>query len=110
MQPIKLNVTVRNLGPVPSFKNNKMICRGRLITNPKRQKWMEQCIRSIESQLLCDIPTTEEGTLTGQRRLSWIACNMPLDDSRQWIPEIVIKSYTCDKGWDGFSMEIEQIG
>ena len=105
--PIKLEI--KGLGHVPSFKNNKMLTRGRLITNPKRQKWMDQCIQLIESQLNFRIPINEDGTLMGQQVLSWIACNVPLDDSRQWIPELHISSRSCDKGEEGATILIERL-
>jgi hypothetical protein len=108
MKPIKLDV--RGMGDPPSFKNNKMIARGRLITNPKRQKWMEHCIQLIESQLLFAMQTGASETLTAQRVRSWIASNMPASDSRQWVPELHVTSVDCAKGEEGATITIERIG
>ena len=107
MPNIKLNVV--GLENVPSFKNQKMIARGRLITNPERQKWMERCTQGFVSQLLSVIQTIEGETLTGQQVQSWIACNMPSNDSRQWIPELHITSEQCSKGEEGATIMIERI-
>jgi hypothetical protein len=113
MQPIKLEI--RGLGHVPSFKNKKRAIldrhtgRMRTMTDAKTQKWMEQCIRSIESQLLYAIQTIAEGTLTARRVPSLIACYLPLDDSRQWLPELLIKSVDCDKGEEGATIVIEKL-
>jgi len=108
MNPIKLDV--RGIGDVPSFKNNKMIARGRLITNPKRQKWMEHCIQLIESQLNYAMQTSAGETLTGQQALCWIAQSLPCDDSRSFIPELHITAVDCTKGEEGATITIERIG
>jgi hypothetical protein len=36
-----LKLSIHGQGHITSFKNSKMICRGRLMTNPKKQKQME---------------------------------------------------------------------
>jgi len=100
---------VRWIGPVPAMKNNKMIARGRLITNPKRQKWMEKCIEAFASQLLFGIPIKENETLTAQRVRSWIASNMPAKDSRQWIPQLYVEAVDCAKGEEGATITIDRI-
>lgn len=106
---MKIELAIRNQGHVPSFKNNKMIARGRLITAPQKQKWMNRCIQSFESQLFCGSATIEGGMLTGQQLQSLIALFMPQDDSRQWIPELHILSEDVDKGSEGAIVIIEPI-
>jgi hypothetical protein len=104
-----IRLDVRGIGDVPAMKNNKMITRGKLITNPKRQKWMEHCIQLIESQLLFAMQTDASGTLTAQQVRSWIASNMPASDSRQWVPKLNVDSSDCDKGEEGATIEIEKL-
>jgi hypothetical protein len=107
MQPITLEI--RDLGPVPAFKNSKMLTRGRIIAKPEFQVWMQRAIRSLEFQLRSVIPTTGVGTLTEQEALCLIVSLLPDDDSRQWIPELSIKAVSCDKGNDGATIEITPI-
>jgi hypothetical protein len=94
---------------IPSFKNSKMLTRGKLITNPKMQRQMEEIIRSLGSQLLSCARTLEGETLTGPQAQSLIASLLPEDDSRQWIPELVINSRDCDKGNEGAIVEINRV-
>lgn len=70
---------------VPSFKNGKMLCRGRLITHPEKQKWMEATAKSLESQLRSLYQTSATEMATGQSLRSWILTSLPLDDSLKWI-------------------------
>lgn len=100
---------LRGSGHVPSFKNNKMIARGRIITNPKRQKWMETCIRSIVSQLRSLCRTIVGETMTEQHQRSWTASSLPEDDCWQWIPELHIIATKCEKGQEGAIITIERL-
>jgi hypothetical protein len=50
---MKIVLSVKNQGHVPSFKNCKRVVQNRLITRPDVKKWMDQCIQSFESQLFC---------------------------------------------------------
>jgi len=106
---MKIILAVRNQGHVPSFKNNKMLVRGRLITDPKKQKWMQRCIQSFESQLFLLTRTTAAGTLTDNSLRSLIASSLPLDDSHQWIPEIKIEAVQLEMGHEGAVIIIEPI-
>lgn len=107
MNPICLEI--KGLGHVPSFKNNKMLARGRLITNPVNQKWMDRCVRSFESQLVSLYQTREDGMRTGRSLQSWIASVLPLDDSvREIIQQEVIVTHTT-KEWEGAIINITTI-
>lgn len=104
--PIKLSLHGLN---VVSFKNSKMIARGRLITDPKKQKQMEQIIQSFASQLTSWFRTTGIETGTGCSALSQIALYLPLDDSLKWIAEHSVKSRQVSKGNEGAVITIERI-
>lgn len=105
--PIKL--VVLGLSHVPSFKNGKMLARGRLITDPKKQAWMNQCIASFESQLRSEFRTRGIAITTGQSALSLIASLLPLDDSRKWIPQHSASTLQVSKGKEGAEITIEVI-
>lgn len=94
---------------MPSMKNQKMLTRGRLITKPERQKWMERCIQSLVSQFVSYSRTIEDGTLTEQQRLSLTASLLPADDSRQWLKEITIVCSEVFKGGEGAVVVVERI-
>lgn len=101
-----IRLVVRGLGHVPSFKNSKMLTRGKLITNPKRQKWMQQCTDSLSSQLLCAYRISEGGMQTGRSLHSWTALFLPPDDTVHHIPEIHIEVEVVPKGEEGANIEI----
>jgi hypothetical protein len=94
---------------IPSFKNTKMIARGRLITDPKKQAVMEQITTAFEFQLHCAIPRIATKTLTEQQRLSLIASYLPLDDSRKWISELCVRWLQVPKGKEGALVRIERV-
>lgn len=104
---VRLNV--KGLQHVPSFKNSKLIARGRLITKPERQVWMEKATQSFVSQLISLSQTIGDGTWTDQQRRSWILSHLPEDDSRQWIKEIHIECTEVYKGCEGAVIEIERL-
>lgn len=64
-----------------------MVTRGRLITDPKKQKLMERYIQLIESALLSAYRTGGAGMPTEQSLQSWIASYVPADDCLSVIPE-----------------------
>ena len=105
----RLLLKIRGVGHITSFKNSKMLSRGRLITSPIKQKQMEQYIRLIESQLRSAYQTTAAGTQTGHSLASWIRSSVPLDDSIQWVPEIHIHTQRVTKGEEGADILIEQL-
>lgn len=106
---MKIELAVRHKGPVPSLKNHKRVIRGMLITEPKVKRWMEEVISDFESQLFCATRTTAGAILTTPHPHSSIVSSLPLDDSRQWISELLIVSADVDKGQDGATITIEEI-
>lgn len=102
--PIK--IAVQGVGHPISFKNNKMLTRGRVITNPKNQKWMEQATEHIESALRCWCQINGIEIQTDAQRLSAIVTLMPLDDCLAWIEELSVNWRRVNKGEEGFEMEI----
>lgn len=106
-QPIRLSI--RGLLHCPSYKNSKMLARGRLITDPKKQKWMDRCVLSFEFQLRSEFQTRGIEITTGPSALSLIASLLPLDDSRKWIPEHSASTLPVCKGEEGADILIERI-
>jgi hypothetical protein len=106
IKPVVLHV--RGLGPVPAFKNSKLLARGRLLTKPAYKEWMDKCANSFVCQLYCDILTAADAILTGQQARSLIA-SLPPDDNWQCIPEIHVKAELCAKGEEGATITIERI-
>lgn len=100
---------IQGLGHITSFKNSKMVARGRLMTAPIKQRQMESYILSIESQLRSMYQTSADGMQTGRSLASWIASSVPLDDSIQWVPTIVIQAQQVPKGLEGASIVIERL-
>ena len=94
---------------IPAFKNTKMMARGRLITDPRKQKIMGRIIRSLQFQLRSVLPIEDTAISMGP----WPLCSILLsahstdfDDSRQWIPKITIESVEVAKGEEGADIEI----
>lgn len=108
---MKLSLTVSGLGHVPSFKNNKMLLRkqGLLITDPKKQKWMDRCTRLFESQLRSGALIIGDVIWTEPCPRFLIAWCGQFDDSRQWIPEISVRWKTVPKGEEGATIILESI-
>jgi hypothetical protein len=106
---MKIVLEVKHQGHVPSFKNCKRVVRNHLITRPDVKKWMERCIQSFESQLFCDTVINADETLMAPSLPSWIASSLPLDDSRQWMPEQHIYCEEVKKGEEGATIIIEQL-
>lgn len=102
-----ITLAVGNIGHVPTFKNSKMIARGRLITDPKKQAWMDRCIDSFVYQLRSAFQTRGIATTTGPIPLSRIASLLPLDDSRKWIPSHSVNTRLVPKGQEGAELVIE---
>jgi hypothetical protein len=100
---------IRGVGHVPSFKNGKMMARGRLITHPEKQKWMEQAARIIESQLRSALLTDGTGTLTEPQAHSLILTSLPLDDSLVWIGFPCGDWQRVSKGDEGADITIEKL-
>jgi len=107
MHHIKL--VVLGIGNVPSFKNSKMIARGRLITDPKKQRWMAVAAVVLESRLRSFFRIRGTEIQTEPQALSWIASWIPLDDSVEWIGELCVNWRRVKKGEEGFEMTIEKL-
>lgn len=94
---------------VPSFKNSKLLTKGRLITNPRNQKWMEECIQVFSSQLICSCPMSENETVTAQKLRSWIASSTPENDSCRYLIACSWRFTKVSKGQEGVNVRIEQL-
>ena len=105
-KPVVLHV--RGMGPVPAFKNSKLLARGRLLTKPAYKEWMLDCGISFESQLRSAIPTEGDETWTA-RFQRFLTASLPPDDNWQCIPEIHVKAELCAKGEEGATITIERI-
>lgn len=88
----KLTLGIRGCGNIVSFKNSKMMARGRLITDPRKQKAMDSYISALESALYSAYQTYVTETQTECSLASWIASCVPADDSWKHIPK--------SDGWD----------
>jgi hypothetical protein len=102
-------LVVQGISSVPSFKNSKMLARGRLITDPKKQKWMDRCIQSFLSQLCSGFRTTAIETQTALCPPCWIASCMPFDDSVKHIKRIEVTVVKVPKGEEGAEIIVRQM-
>jgi hypothetical protein len=109
MKPFSVIVQLKGLGHVPSFKNKKMLSRGRLITNPAKQRWMEKAINSIALQLRSSLATYKIETRTGQSPQSLTVSMLPLDDSLDWIGVPCGNWQRVKKGEEGAIVKIEKL-
>lgn len=112
---MKIELRIKNLGHVPSFKNNKRAIldrktgKMRTLTEPKTKQWMEDAIQSFVLQLLWASQTIEGEIPTGHSPHSWIASSLPLDDSWQWIPKLDISCHKVVKDEEGAQITIEKL-
>ena len=106
---MKIVLAVKNQDHVPSFKNCKRVVQNRLITRPDVKRWMDQCIRSFESQLFCATRITGGVTPTAPSPHYLIASSLPLDDSRQWMPEQHLYCEEVKPGEEGATIIIEKL-
>jgi hypothetical protein len=105
----KLEIYIRGVGHIPSFKNSKMLTRGKIITKPAYQKQMKLITDAIESQLRSALAMRGIGTTTGPIPPSRIASLLPLDDSRKWVTESYTNTRLVSKGNEGADITIERI-
>jgi hypothetical protein len=116
-KPKPLILTVS--GPIPSFKNNKILIakgpsgrpleRPLMITKPEFQKVMAKMVDSFVSQLQCAFQTGDGATLTGCSLRSAIALSVPADDCLTQVPEIHIRAEMVEKGREGATIVIERL-
>lgn len=90
------------------MKNNKLLCRGRLITNPKRQQWMDQCVKAFVSQLNCSTAIGGGATLMEPQQRS-LTASLPQDDCWSEIPELHVMARLVPKGDEGAIVSIERL-
>lgn len=107
-----IRLEVQGIGPVISLKNGKLLTRGKLITDPKKQKWMDQCVQLLFSQLDSAFPTT--GPRTSTTLLSPCATLSreqlrSFDDRWQIVRELHITAEKCEKGQEGATITIERL-
>jgi hypothetical protein len=77
-----------------------------LIAKPERQKWMKEAIQLMTSQLQSVSQTTAAGTSTATCLQSLTAWSKQFDDSRQWMPRILLQVEVVDKGQEGADIDI----
>ncbi len=106
---MKIVLKLHGLGHVPSMKNNKMLTRGRLITDPEKQKWMDRAIRSLEFQLRSLFQTEGAGMPTMPSQQSWTVWSAQFDDSTEWIEHEEISVQRVAKGLEGAIITLETI-
>ncbi|HEU4345894.1 MAG TPA: hypothetical protein VFU31_30450 [Candidatus Binatia bacterium] len=122
-----IRLEIRGVDNIASFKNQKQIIslpikgsqkckecgkrdvRPMLITKPERQQQMKSITESLESQLYSALATTGLEITMAPIPLSKIASLLPLDDSRQWIPELCVSTLLVAKGEEGADITIERI-
>jgi len=112
---MKIELAVKNQGHVPSFKTQKKAAIHKetgmpfVVSKKETKQWMKRCIQNFESQLLLLTLTTGDATLTAPCPPSSIASSLPQDDSRQWLPEIVVRCIEVEPGYEGATIIIEPI-
>lgn len=112
---MKIELSVVDMGHVPSFKNAKRVAvnhitkRPFLATRKDVKKWMTKCIHNFELQLFCASQTTAGVTLMGPQLRSLIVSSLPHDDSVSWIPVIHASVVKVDRTEEGATIIIEKI-
>jgi hypothetical protein len=112
--PSKLRVSLYGLGHVPAFKNRKWAAikpdgSARVVKDLKVQKRMEAIIRDLLSLFISASQTNERGTSMACSRQSLIASYLPGDDSRHWIPRILVECTDVTPGYEGVDITIERL-
>jgi hypothetical protein len=107
---MSIRIEIKNLGPIPSFKNRKRVAGKRIVTDPEVQHWMELCTQSIMLQLNSEYLRQVKGKMRITKPLPvWIAENMPLDDSISWIPNLTITTTVVPEGQEGATITYTKI-
>ena len=111
-RPIVL--TLRGLGHVPSFKNQKRAIldsqsgQMRTVTEKKTAAWMKMATAHFVFQLLSKYATGGDGTVTAHSLQSLIA-SLPPDDAWQFVPQISITAIKVPPGEEGAEITITKI-
>jgi len=104
-------VTLRFRGThLPSFKNSKLLTRGKLITKPEYQKVMKEIIRAFESGLRSATQTSADATWMVDSPAPWIVSLRHLrsfDDNRFWINSISVDCIEVEKSEEGCDLNLE---
>ena len=101
-------VRLKAFGNIVTQKNHKMLSRGRLITDPKKQAIAKAITEGFVSQFLCGSATEGAGILTEAQRLSLTAL-WPRDDCWTCVPELHVTARLVPKGQEGADITIEQL-
>ncbi len=113
--PSKVRVSLYGHGNIRSFKNHKQLIPAgkgrpaRLITDKGKQKQMDGIIRDLLSLFISASQTNADGISMACSRQSLIASYLPGDDSRQWIPRILIECTDVELGDEGVDLTIERL-
>lgn len=107
-----VHLHLRKHGHIPSFKNNKMLTRGKLITDPKKQKKMDAITQDLRFQLISLFRTSGDVTQMALSQPCLTALSRhceKFDDSVQWIPKITIQVKKVRKGFEGADITLTLI-
>lgn len=94
---------------MPAMKNSKMLTRGKLITKPEYQKWMDKAAEDLEYQLRCIFQTKENEIQTEQQLHFLTSSLLPMDDCCAWIGQLCVSWQQVSKGSEGARIVIENI-
>lgn len=114
LPPSQVLLLIRGCGHIPSFKNKKRMGKSSsgqpvLYTRSDVKRLMDSIILSLESQLRSACRTSALVTSMGQPALSWIVSSLPLDDSWQFIPELVVRVEQVERGQEGADIVVERL-
>lgn len=110
-----LVLTIRNMGPVPSKKNRKVISKNRktgkmfLRTDDDEAAWAKAAILDLLSQLNCAYRAAVAMQITPSAP-SWIASSVPVTDSTKHIRRLSVDVVDVPEGQEGAVITISQIG
>jgi len=76
-------------GWIPAKKNNKLLCRGRLITQPKYQQRIAEIVDQLKSQCASSGPPAAAAISPTPPKPSWMRW-LPRDDCWTKVPIVVI--------------------
>lgn len=109
-----LQLLIKGLGHVPSFKNRKRAIldrktgKPRTLTDPKVQKWMARAVESLVSQFASMPATNGVETWTTKHQRSLIALLLPETDSCKDIIRLEVRFMRVLKGDEGAIILIQQ--
>lgn len=130
-----VTIELSGLGPIPSFKNRKLIrswidkerkkeefrdgywwirkdtikVKSMLYLEPELQEWMEKATSLIESQLRSATATIREKILMAACPRSLIATLLPLDDCWTSFREVTVRNELVEAGQEGATIQIERM-